>query len=188
MSKLSEAKILGGIGALLMLLGGLAVPGLGGIIGLILIFIAVKYVSEECKDKSIFDNYLLQFIYKIIAIVAVFVIFIISVGGFTFFTVIESIDFTDFNTVWNFFEPYIIWWILAIVIGWVFLIISSWYLKKSYYSIADHTKVKLFRTTGLVYFIGAITLIIFVGFIIIFIAQIMEIIAYLRLPEKLPSK
>jgi len=188
MSKLSEAKILGGIGALLMLLGGLAVPGLGGIIGLILIFIAVKYISEECKDKSIFDNYLLQFIYKIIAIVAVFVIFIISVGGFTFFTVIESIDFTDFNSVWNFFEPYIIWWILAIVVGWVFLIISSLYLKKSYYSIADHTKVKLFRTTGLVYFIGAITLIIGVGLIIIFIAQIMEIIAYFRLPAKLPSK
>lgn len=188
MSKLSEAKILGGIGALLMLLGGLAVPGIGGIIGLILIFIAVKYISEECKDKSIFDNYLLQFIYKIIAVVAVFVIFIISVGGFTFFTIIESVDFSDFNTVWNFFAPYILWWILALLIGWVFLIISTWYLKKSYYSIADHTKVKLFRTTGLVYFIGAITLIIGVGFIIIFIAQIMEIIAYLRLPEKLPSK
>ena len=57
MSKLSEAKILGGIGALLMLLGGFIIPGLGGIIGLILIFIAVKYISEECKDKSIFDNY-----------------------------------------------------------------------------------------------------------------------------------
>lgn len=188
MSKLSEAKILGGIGALLMLLGGFAVPGLGGIIGLILIFIAVKYISEECKDKSIFDYYLFQFIYKIIAIVAVFVIFFISVGGFTFFTALESIDFTDFNTVWNFFEPYLIWWIIAILVGWVFLIISSIYLKKCYYSIADHTKVKLFRTTGLIYLIGAITLIIGIGFIIIFIAQILEIIVYLRLPAKLPSK
>ena len=188
MGKLSEAKILGGIGALLMLLGGIAVPGLGGIIGLILVFIAVKYISEESKDKSIFDNYLLQFIYKIIAVVAVFVIFFISVGGFTFFSALESIDFSDFNAVWNFFEPYLFWWAIALLLGWAFLIISTWYLKKSYYSIADHTDVNLFRTTGLVYFIGAITLIILVGLIIILIAQILEIIAYLKLPEKLSSK
>jgi len=188
MSKLSEAKILGGIGALLMLIGAFVVPGLGAIIGLILVFIAVKYISEECKDKSIFDNYLLQFIYKIIAIVAVVAIFFISIRGFTFFTALESIDFSDFDAIWNFFEPYIFWWAIALLIGWAFLIISSWYLKKSYYSIADHTDVNLFRTTGLVYFIGAITLIIAIGLIIILIAQIMEIIAYLRLPAKLPSK
>jgi len=188
MSKLSEAKILGGIGALLMLLGGFILPGLGAIIGLILLFIAVSYVSEECKDKKIFDNYLLHFVYTIIAIVAVVVIFFISIGGFTFFTLLEEIDFTDFNSVWSFFEPYIKWWISALIIGWVFLIISSIYLKKSYYSIADQTKVNLFRTTGLIYFIGAITLIVGIGFIIIFIAKILEIIAYFNLPEKLSSK
>ena len=188
MSKLSEAKILGGIAALLMLLGGFIIPGLGAIIGLILVFIAVKYISEECKDKSIFDNYVLQFVYKIIAIVAVVVIFFISIEGFTFFTALESIDFSDFNAVWSFFEPYIMWWAIALLIGWAFLIISSWYLKKSYYSIAEHTKVHSFRTTGLVYFIGAITLIIAVGLFIILIAQIIEIIAYLKLPAKLPSK
>jgi uncharacterized membrane protein len=188
MSKLSEAKILGGIGALLMLFGGFILPGLGAIVGLILIFIAVKYVSEECKDKSIFDNYLMHFVYTVIAIVAVVVIFFASIGGFTFFTVLESMDFTDFNSVWTFFEPYIMWWILALLIGWVFLIISSIYLKKSYYSIAKKTKVNSFRTTGLLYFIGAITLIIAVGIIIILIAKILEIIAYFHLPEKVPSK
>ena len=36
MSKLSEAKILGGIGALLMLFGGFLLPGIGAIIGLII--------------------------------------------------------------------------------------------------------------------------------------------------------
>jgi len=190
MSKLSEAKILGGIGALLTLLGGFLLPGLGAILGLILIFIAVKYISEECKDKSIFDHYLMHFIYSVIAIIAVVMIFFISIGGFnlTFFTLIESMNFTDFNSVWNFFKPYLVWWISALIIGWIFIIISGMYLKKSYYSIADKTKVNLFRTTGLIYFIGAITLIIAIGIFIILIAKILEIIAYFHLPEKIPSK
>ena len=188
MSKLSEAKILGGIGALLMLFGGIFIPGLGAILGLILVFIAVSYISKECKDKSIFDNYLLQFIYKIIAIVAVVVIFFISVGGFTFFTLLESMDFTDFNSVIRFFEPYLLWWAIALLLGWAFLVISSWYLKKSYTSIAEHTKVDMFRTTGLLYFIGAISLIVVIGILFIIVAQILEIIAYFKIPEKLPSK
>jgi len=190
MSKLSEAKILGGIGAILMLIGSFAVPGIGAIIGLILVFIAVRYISKETKDESIFDNYLMHFICIIIAIVAATLIFFISIGGFslTFFTALESVEFTDINSVWSFFEPYIFLWIVATVVAWVFLIISAQYLKKSYNSIAQHTKINLFSKTGLIFFIGAITTIIAIGFLIIIVAKIFEIIAYLSLPEKLPSK
>jgi len=188
MSKLSEAKILGGIGALLMLFGGFLLPGLGAIIGLILLFIAVKYISDESKDSSIFDNYLLHFIYSIVAIVAVVVIFFISIGSLTFFTVVESMDFSDFNSVWNFFEPYIIWWFFALIVGWIFLIFSAFYLRKSYYTIADRTDVHLFRTTGFIYFLGAILLIIVIGIFFMMVAKILEIIAYFRLPAKLPAK
>jgi len=187
MGKLSEAKILGGIGALLMLLGGFILPGIGAIIGLVLLFIAVKYIGDEAKDGSILDNYLMHFICVIIAVVAMAVIFFASVGGFTFFKVLESMEFTDFWSVWNFFKPYLLWWIIALVIGWIFLMISAMYLRKSYESIANHTKVHLFSTTGLIYFIGAITLIIAIGIIIILVAKILEIVAYFSLPEKLPS-
>jgi len=76
---------------------------------------------------------------------------------------------------------------LALIIGWIFILISALYLKKSYYSIAKYTKVHLFRTTGLVYFIGAITLIFVVGVFVIFIAKILEIIAFYSLPRKLPG-
>jgi uncharacterized membrane protein len=189
MGKLSEAKILGGIGALLMVLGGIFLPGIGAIIGLILLFVAVKYITEETNDQSIFDNYLMHFICSIIAIVAVVLIFFLSIGGFslTFFKALETMNFTDFNSVWNFFAPYIMWWIVALVIGWVFFIISALYLRKSYNSIADHTKIHTFKTTGLIYFIGAITIIIGVGFIIILVAKIFEIVAYFSLPANLQS-
>ena len=188
MSKLSEAKILGGIGALLMLFGGFLLPGLGAIIGLILLFIAVKYISNECKDSSIFDHYLLSFIYIIVAIVAVVSIFLLSIGSITFFSVVESMDFTDFNSVMDFFAPYIIWWILALIIGWVFFIFSALYLKKCYYTIAEKTNVHMFRTAGLVNLIGAVTLIIAIGILILLVARILEFVAYFQLPDKLPAK
>jgi len=190
MSRLSEAKILGGIGAILMLLGGFFLPGLGAILGLILVFIAVKYISEETKDKTIFDNYLFHFIYIVIAIVAVVTIFFYSIGGFelTFFKMIENAEISDFSSFLDFFGPYLIWWAVALIVGYIFIIISSWYYKKCYYSIAEHTDVQLFRTTGLIFFIGAITMIIGVGLIVIMVAKILEIIAFFRLPEKLPNK
>jgi len=189
MGKLSEAKILGGIGALLMVLGGIFLPGIGAIIGLILLFVAVKYITEETNDQSIFDNYLMHFICSIIAIVAVVLIFFLSIGGFslTFFKALETMNFTDFNSVWNFFAPYILWWVIALLIGWVFFIISALYLRKCYNSIADHTKINTFKTTGLIYFIGAITVIIGVGFIIILVAKIFEIVAYFSLQENIQS-
>ena len=188
MSKLSEAKILGGIGALLMLFGGFLLPGLGAIIGLILLFIAVKYISNECKDSSIFDNYLLHFIYIIVAIVAMVAIFLISIGSLTWFSVVESMDFTDFNSVMDFFAPYIVWWVLALIIGWIFFIFSALYLKKCYNTIADKTNVHMFRTAGLVNFIGAITMIVAIGILFILVARILEIVAYFQLPDKLPAK
>ena len=84
MTKLGEAKILGGIGALLSLL--VLIPTIGfiiGIVGLVLIFIAVKYIAEEAKNNSIFQNYLMNFILQIIAIVAVILItFIIAYSIF----------------------------------------------------------------------------------------------------------
>lgn len=186
MSKLSEAKILGGIGAILMLVGG-SFAGIGGIIGLILIFIAVKYIANETKDGSIFDNYLMHFIFSIIAIVAFVAIFFASIGGLTFFSAFEEMNFTDPTDVWDFIQPYIMWWVIGGLIGWIFLIISALYLRKSYNSITEHTKNGLFKTTGTIYLIGAVSAVILIGFLIIIIAKIIEIIAYFTIPDALPS-
>ena len=71
--------------------------------------------------------------------------------------------------------------------GWVLMIIATMYLRKSYYRIAKHTKVHLFHTTGTVYFIGAITLIIGIGALILLVARILEMIAYFSLPDNLPA-
>jgi uncharacterized membrane protein len=62
LASLSQAKILGGVGSILVLLGGLgslAVRYLGTalpIVGLIMTLIGVKYISDVVQDSSIFKN------------------------------------------------------------------------------------------------------------------------------------
>jgi uncharacterized membrane protein len=191
MSKLGQAKILGGIGALLSLLT--VVPTVGfiiGLVGLVLVFIAVKYIAEETKDHAIFQNYLMNFIFDIIAIGAVIGIMIMAFGisgGMSWVNAMQGKDFTDFSSFWDTFGSMVVGCALAIVVAWVMLLIGALYLRKSYNSIADHTKVDLFKTTGLVNLIGAATLIIVIGAFIIIIARILEIVSYFSLPENLPT-
>jgi uncharacterized membrane protein len=191
MTKLSEAKILGGIGAILSLLT--VIPTIGfivGLIGLVLIFIAVKYLADETKDHNIFQNYLMNFILQIIAGVAVIAIMLIVFGlsgGFSWITAVQQQNITDFSSFWNWFGGFIGGCVVALIIAWVLLILGALYLRKSYDSIAAHTKVDLFKTTGLVYFIGAITIIIVIGIFIILVAKILEIVSYFSLPENLPA-
>ncbi len=192
MAELSNAKVFGGIGAILMLVGAF-IPNAGpivSIVGLVLVFIAVKTISELTKDNEIFRNYLMNFIFSIISIVAIFIIMLVAfgtVGGFSWITSLETAEITDFESFWTYFGSIIGACVLALIVGWILSVIAAIYLRRSYNSIAEHTKVNLFKTTGTVYFIGAITTIVLIGFLILFIARIIEIIAYFSLPDKLPT-
>ena len=54
--------------------------------------------------------------------------------------------------------------------------------------IAEITQVKWFGTTGFIFLIGAVTIILFgIGFLIILIGIILEIVAFFSLPDKLPE-
>lgn len=191
MTRLGEAKIYGGIGAILSLLSFVPYAGaLLGLIGLILIFIAVKHIADETKNNKIFHDYLMNFIFQILAVVAVIVILMIAFGvsgGIDWAMSLQQKTFTDFNSVWNEFGTILTSAIIALVIAWIFLVIGAYYLRKSYNSIAEHTKVNIFKTTGTVYFIGAITLIVLIGVLILFVAKILEIVAYFSLPDNLPA-
>ncbi|UCF12924.1 MAG: DUF996 domain-containing protein [Thermoplasmatales archaeon] len=193
MAELSNAKVFGGIGAILMLAGAI-IPNVGtilGIVGLVLVFIAVKSISKLTKDDEIFKNYLMHFIIGIIATVGLFIIMFIAfdtAGGFTWITSLETAEITGIESFWENFGTIIGGCAVALVVGWILSILAAIYLRRSYNKIAEHTKVDLFKTTGTVYFIGAITTIVVIGLLIIFIARIIEIIAYFSLPDKLPTE
>ncbi|WP_372838593.1 DUF996 domain-containing protein [Pyrococcus kukulkanii] len=66
------------------------------------------------------------------------------------------------------------------------MIIGSYFRKKSYELIAQYTGVDMFKTSGLLYFIGAILIIVFgIGALIMLVAAILEIVAFFSLPEEI---
>ena len=165
MSKLGDAKTLGGIGAILLLIPGIS------IVGYILILIATKYVSDELGDKSIFDNMLYAVIAGIVGVAAA--AFIIFTGA-------------AFSAV-TFAASAIGGVIVGLAIAWVFLIVSSIFIRRSYNAMATRLNVGHFKTAGTLYFIGAILTIILVGFIILFVAAIFQIIAFFGIPDSVPG-
>jgi len=197
MGNLSSARIYGGIGALLMLIGGFT-PAVGAvipiipIIGLILVLIAIKYIADETKDHSIFQNYLWYFIICVIATAVTIGIMTVSfgaAGGFSLLSMIQTQggQVTNSTAVMNLLKNMVGGCLVALVIGWILMIVGTLFLRKSFDGIAEHTNVKLFATTGLLFFIGAITLIVLVGAFILLIAVILEIVAFFSLPESLPK-
>ncbi|VVB87826.1 Uncharacterised protein [uncultured archaeon] len=59
MSSLAQAKTLGEIGSILVLLAIIPFAGRAiGLVGLVLILVSVKYISDALADRSIFNNML----------------------------------------------------------------------------------------------------------------------------------
>ena len=193
MSNLGNAKILGGIGALLMLIGGFIPVTIGALslVGFILVFIAVKMISDETKEKAIFDNYLYSFVACIIAIVALIAMALVvlaSVGGLQFFYDLQNMAMSDPMEIWNTLQPVLFGAIAGLLVFWIIAIIAMLFLRKSFNLIAEKTGVKWFATSGLLFFIGTITTIVLVGFIILLIAMILEIVAFFSLPDKITKE
>src|SRR5438034_7927109 len=93
MASLGQAKSLGGLGSILVLIAGF-IPSAGfvvAIIGFILILIAVKYVSDAFADRTIFNNMIIAVILAILGFVAFFVAVLgaiysfVGIGGFCSF-------------------------------------------------------------------------------------------------------
>ncbi len=161
MSKLGEAKTLGGIGSILLLIPGIS------IVGYIVVLIASKYISDELGDKSIFDNMLYAVITGIIGV---------AVGAFILFTGAVFSVFTLGITA-------ILGVIGGLAVIWVFLIISSIFIRRAFHTMANRLNVNSFKTAGTLYFVGALLTIILVGFVILLVAYIFQIIAFFSIQE-----
>lgn len=189
MAELSQARIMGGVGSLLMLLS--LAPNIGpllGIVGFILVLIAVKYVADVVGERAIFNNMLVSAILGIIGIIAGLVVSIIS-----FFGVVSKIGgVPNVFQRWPLPESFRVEELLSVFIGliiglivvWVFYIIAAIFLRRSFTRISERLNVKLFDTAALLFLIGSILIIVLIGFVLILVALILQIIAFFSIPEK----
>ncbi|HYC26798.1 MAG TPA: DUF996 domain-containing protein [Nitrososphaerales archaeon] len=161
MGKLSDGKTLGGIGSILQIIPGVS------IIGYILTLIGVKYISDELQDGSIFSDMLYAVITGIIG-VAVGVFFIL-------FGVVASrvtLGVSEFSGIAGF-----------LAVAWVALIISAVFVRRAFEKMANRLNAPTFRTAGTLYLVGAVLVIVLVGFLILFIAYILQVIAFFSIQE-----
>jgi uncharacterized membrane protein len=186
MGSLSQAKILGGIGSILTLL--LFVPYFVGtflvIIGWVLILLAIKNISDAVQDSSIFNNAIISATLVIIG-TAVFALAV--VGAILGFIGLGSLSLTSPPPVTPGIFGLIAGILVGLVVVWILAIVSSFFLWRSFKTVAARLNMGLFRTGALIYLIGSILTVILVGFLLTFVAQIMFIIAFFSLPDDLPQ-
>ncbi len=186
---LDVSKNLGGIGAILLVIGALGFLGTGyaailSLVGIILVLIAMKGLADYYNEGGIFNNALYGFLTTIVGAVASVAVLVISV---LFALTTLAIDWTN-PTEWttlvqdftNFsaFLPLIGSIIAALIVAFVFAIITAIFYRKSFNLLATKSGVNMFSTAGLLLLIGAVLTIILIGFIIIWIAFILLAVGF----------
>lgn len=188
---LETNRILGGVGALLMVIGPFlgAYTGVLGLIGLILVMIALKGLSDHYSEEGIFNNALYGVIIVIIgAVISVAVIVMVAIDFFSAVgidistawsdpTVFSSINWEELVT-WDILRPYIAPILGSLVLLFVFVVVAAFFLRRSLTTLSEKTGVGLFGTTGLLTLIGAILTIILFGFLLLWIALILLTAAF----------
>jgi uncharacterized membrane protein len=183
---------MGGVGSILVLLS--VVPYVGFILGLagfVMVLLAVKQISEAVKDREIFNNVLMAVILQIVgSAISAFVV----IGGLlsTFMMAPLGSPFDGFAGPGMFDVgaalAVLVTLIVGLIVMWVILIVAARSLRKGYDGIATKTGTETFRSVGRWYYYGAWLAIILVGFVLILIAWILQIVAFFSLPESPPSQ
>jgi len=186
--ELSSAKTLGGVGSILILLT--LVPEVGwilSIVGWILILIALKYISDIVNDSSIFTNAIIAVLLSIVGLVVAVVVVLGSVfrfmglNGYTFGSGITSTSTpTDLGGL-------IAGVLIGLAILWICGLVSAIFLRMSLGKVSRTLNVGMFGTAALLYLIGAALTIILVGFLLLFVAEILLVVAFFSIPDRLPS-
>jgi uncharacterized membrane protein len=187
MSSLDNAKTLGGVGAILVLLT--IVPTAGwmlGIAGFVMILVAVNYISNDLKDKKIINNMITSVILSIAGVIVASLL-VLSV-------ILSAYSNNYFGTTYPYSPAAAVTtaqWItfgteiaVGLLVGWILFLVSAIYLRRSYNAIGSNLNVHTFDTAGLLYLIGAATTVIGVGFIILFVAEIVTAVAFFSIPER----
>jgi uncharacterized membrane protein len=73
--------------------------------------------------------------------------------------------------------------VIALAAVWIFYIVSAIFLRRSFNSVSTKLSVGMFHTAALIYLIGAALAIVLVGFILIYVADILFIVAFFSIPE-----
>ncbi len=196
---LQTSKSLGGVGAILLVIGSLATVGSGYgalllLVGLILVLVALNGLAGYYCESKIFSNALYGVLAGIVGVVVFGVLIVLVV-----INAITNIpgwppNWSDPNAVSAFFTNFfsnpanygklleiaaggLISWVIFIV----FLSVAGYFTRQSYGALRAKSGVSLFGTAGLLILIGAILTIVLFGLLLVWIAEILLAVAFFQL-------
>lgn len=185
MADLTQAKTIGGIGAVLVLLSFVPTAGaLFGIAGFVMVLVAIRYISQDLKDKKIFNDMAIAVVLAGVGLV---------VGSFIVLATVLSAFAGGYFGAGPAFAPSpnvtLAQWItfgttigLGLVGAWVFFLASAVFLRRTYKTMGSRLGVGTFGAAGTLYLLGAATAVVGIGFLLIFVAQILTAVAFWSIP------
>jgi uncharacterized membrane protein len=190
---LESSKTLGGIGAILMVIGPLAsvYTGVIGLVGLILVLVAFNGLADYYKERRIFNNVIFGVIAAIIGgVIAVAVVVTaaidmlpvlgIHISNWTDWTALQNFNWQGF-TNWSALAPYVAAIVGALVVLFVFIVVAAIFLRRSLNTVSEKSGTHLFATTGLLVLIGAVLTVIVIGFVLLWVAMILLAVAFFEI-------
>ena len=195
---IETSKTLGGIGAILMFIGVIPVINTYGVIeliGLILVMVALYNLASYYTERGIFNNALYGLIAGIvggvIAVGAVIITVLSSLTDFLYeifptwngdWAALSGLTPDATNLTLDAIVPFLTGLFVALIVLWVFGIISFFFVRRSLVSLSAKSSVGLFSTAGLLMFIGAVLIIAFgIGLLLIWIGLLILAIAFFQL-------
>jgi uncharacterized membrane protein len=199
---LESSKNLGGIGAILMFIGLIPIPGaqpyLGiiALVGMILVLVALHGFANYYKESGIFNNSLYGVVAGIVGIVTagvvvVYLFFYTSIvtdflhkiypgwnGNWsTLSGLTPTISNITTSDVLSILGPML----LVLVVLWIFAIIAAFFVRRSLKTLSAKASVGLFSTAALLLLIGAFLSIVLIGFLLMWIAALLIAIAFFQI-------
>jgi uncharacterized membrane protein len=201
---LESSKTLGGVGAILILVGTLVTSYSYGVItlaGVILVLIALNGLADHYKERSIFSNAIYSLIAGIVGVVAAGATVLYIIFDTTILTGFLEKLYPNWNGSWSTLSSAISGRtpqtanitrgdivsivgaiFLVLVILWVLAIVAAFFARRSLKTLSTKTNVGLFSTGGLLLLIGAFLIIIFgLGFILMWVAALLIAIAFFQI-------
>ena len=175
MSTLESNKNMAMIGSILLIIGGLPfIPYIGilSLVGVILLLIGIKGLSQNYQEPSMYENALRGLIYYIIAAVLLAVSFGLLWASIASITSVYLIGLGVFGLVG---------FIITLIIAFIFYVMAAKRLRTTLNSLSLKTGEKSFETAGTLLYYGAILTIVLIGGILIFIAWIFTTLGFFQM-------
>ena len=190
-------KSVGSVGAILMFIGIFPVIStylIIELVGLILVMVALYNMADYYSERGIFNNALYGLIAGIVgggvAVGAIILSVLTSLTDFLYtifpdwngdWTALSGLTPDPSNISLDAVIPFIVGFLAALLILWVFSIIATFFIRRSLISLSAKSGVGLFSTAGLIMLIGAVLIIAFgLGLILIWVSALLLAIAFFQ--------